>query len=155
METVLNRPQFANEDPSLAERFRQGAAAAFDHIVRENRRTVYLMARRVLHRHDEADEAAQAAFVRAWKSRAGFRGASSLRTWLIRITLNVARSMLAARVDVVHVELPDQVADGSEGSEERLLRCQLRQRVRRGRGAASATPERGGTAESLLRDDLS
>lgn len=136
---MLNRPQFTTEEESLAERFRRGDEAAFERIVRDNRRAVYLMARRVLRRHDEADEAAQVAFVRAWRSRAGFRGASSLRTWLIRITLNVARSMQTARAEVAGAELLDQVPDGSEGMEERLRRRQLRQRVR---GAVERLPQR-------------
>ena len=139
VDTVFERPPFATEEATRAERFRQGDEAAFDRIVRDNRRAVYLMARRLLRRHDEADEAAQVAFVRAWKSRAGFRGASSLRTWLIRITLNVARSMQAARVEGAGTELLELVPDGREGSDERLRRRQLRQSVR---GAVERLPQR-------------
>jgi RNA polymerase sigma-70 factor (ECF subfamily) len=129
----------------LAERFRAGDEGAFDRIVREHRRAVYMMARRILHRHEDADEAAQVAFVRAWQARSSFRGAASIRTWLIRIALNVAKSMHAARpVPVVMTRDDDRDAleglpDLGEGSEERLGRRQIRDRVRR---AVAALPER-------------
>jgi RNA polymerase sigma-70 factor (ECF subfamily) len=136
---VLKPTPSATNEASLAERFRRGDDEAFERIVRENRQVVYLMARRLLRRHEEADEAAQLAFVRAWKSREGFRGASSLRTWLVRITLNVARSMLAARVEAEGVEMLERFPDRRESSEERMRRSQLRARVR---GAVERLPQR-------------
>ncbi len=89
------------------------------------------MARRFLETHEDADEAAQIAFLRAWKAREGFRGDSSLRTWLIRIALNVSKSMRSGTV--MHDELHEHVErlpDGSEGTEEGLRRRELRARVR-------------------------
>ena len=123
----------------MAELLRRGDAAAFERIVRENRRAVYLMARRVLGDHHSADEAAQAAFVRAWQAREKFRGASSVRTWLIRIVLNVASSMGRSRRGG---EAPigfDGIPDDSPDSEEQVRRRQLRERVRR---AVAALPDR-------------
>ena len=84
VESVLTQPEMARDDEMLARRFRDGDAEAFERVVRENRRAVYMMARRLLDSHEEADEAAQQAFVRAWRARGGFRGESSLRTWLMK-----------------------------------------------------------------------
>jgi RNA polymerase sigma-70 factor (ECF subfamily) len=129
----------------LVERFRAGDEGAFDRIVREHRRAVYMMARRILHRHEEADEAAQVAFVRAWQARASFRGAASIRTWLIRIALNVAKSMQSARVVPVSPagdeerDALETVPDLVEASDMRLARRQIRDRVRR---AVAALPGR-------------
>ena len=141
----MAQPRFASDEASLAQRFRAGDEAAFERIVGEHRRAVYMMARRLLPTHEEADEAAQIAFVRAWQARASFRGASSIRTWLIRIALNVAKSMQTARRASAAPPEPgepdavERVPDGVEGSEERLGRRQARQRVRR---AVLALPDR-------------
>lgn len=45
----------------------------------------------------EADDAAQDALVRAWRSLDGFEGRSSLRTWLYRIATNVCLDALRGR----------------------------------------------------------
>jgi RNA polymerase sigma-70 factor (ECF subfamily) len=131
VETVLQVPAPPSDDASLAERFRAGDSRAFEEIVTRHRRSVYLMALRLLGRHEDADEAAQLAFVRAWNSRVQFRGDASVRTWLIRIVLNVAKTMRSGRRPAETAELPEWMADGSEGSEARLRRAELRRRVRR------------------------
>jgi RNA polymerase sigma-70 factor (ECF subfamily) len=45
----------------------------------------------------DADEAAQETMVRAWRSRQGFEGRSSLRTWLYRIATNICLDALRSR----------------------------------------------------------
>jgi RNA polymerase sigma-70 factor (ECF subfamily) len=50
---------------------------------------------------------------------------------LIRIVLNVAKSMRSARRDAEDPEMLERIVDGREGSEERLRRDELRRRVRR------------------------
>lgn len=97
MEAVLRDQAQAPEEATLATRFRAGDRGAFDEIVTLHRRSLYAVARRLLRRHEDADEAAQMAFVRAWSARERFRGDAHLRTWLTRIVLNVSKSMLAAR----------------------------------------------------------
>ena len=84
----------ARPQAGLEERFRSGDEAAFEEVVRRHREAVYRMARRLLGSHDDADEAAQVAFVRAWRARSQFRGDASVRTWLIRIVMNVALNQL-------------------------------------------------------------
>jgi len=81
----------------LLVRVRGGNPGAFDEIVVRHRLTVYRVARRVLGSHEAADEAAQETFVRAWRAIGGFRGDSSVATWLIRIALNVSRTMAVSR----------------------------------------------------------
>lgn len=130
MMTATERAHPVPADSELVERHRAGDAAAFGEIVARHKRVVYLTARRLLASHEDADEAAQLAFVRAWRSLGGFRGDSALRTWLVRIVLNVAKSMAAGKRTVE--ELPDQRGwpDPAEGSESRLARDEARRRVR-------------------------
>ncbi|NIM01600.1 MAG: sigma-70 family RNA polymerase sigma factor [Acidobacteria bacterium] len=94
----------APDEATLAARFRAGDRNAFDEIVTLHRGSLYSVARRLLRRHEDADEAAQTAFVRAWRARERFRGDAQLRTWLMRIVLNVSKSMLASRR--IEQELP-------------------------------------------------
>lgn len=135
----MTRPGWRENGRSLHERLRDGDVEAFERVVRENRETVYAMARRLLGAHEDADEATQIAFLRAWQARGQFRGASSVRTWLVRITLNVARSMRASRGRVAAPEGWGGLPDGTPASDERLSRRQLRERVRR---AVAALPDR-------------
>lgn len=111
MEPAAQLVPSADTDAALVERFREGDSRAFDEIVARHKRSVYLTARRLLGRHEDADEAAQMTFVRAWKSLHGFRGEASLRTWLVRIVVNVAKSLRAAgRVHGTLDDVPEPVA---------------------------------------------
>lgn len=132
-----------HDDPDLErrllERFREGDAAAFDRIVRLHRLAVYRVARRMLGSHDEADEAVQETFVRAYGALSGFRGESRLRTWLIRIALNVSRTIGAARGRTTNLEETGEPVDEREGAEAAAGRAQAGARVR---AAVASLPPR-------------
>ena len=78
-----------------------------------------------------ADEAAQIAFVRAFNSREGFRGEASLRTWLIRIVFNVAKSMRGVQRETEDPAVLERLPDASEPADELLRRRELKRRVRK------------------------
>ena len=59
MEALLRERVQATDETGLAARFRAGDRGAFDEIVTLHRRTVYTVARRLLRKHEDADEAAQ------------------------------------------------------------------------------------------------
>jgi RNA polymerase sigma-70 factor (ECF subfamily) len=132
VETLIQsaRPTAAAEAP-FVERLRAGDPAAFAELVAAHKRVVYGIARRLLGTHEDADEAAQIAFVKAWRSVEGFRGDASLRTWLVRIVLNVARSMRQGRRTADDPEERTEPADSTERGDERLRRLERRRRVRR------------------------
>lgn len=69
---------------------REQAATAF---VRKYQNFVFSTALRFLKSYDDADDAAQEIFIKALKSMDKFRGDSSLKTWLYRITMNVCTNM--------------------------------------------------------------
>jgi RNA polymerase sigma-70 factor (ECF subfamily) len=139
---VTESPRTPPDGAELVSRFRDGDPAAFGEIVGRYRQPLYLVARRLLASHDEADEALQTALARAWRARERFRGEASLRTWLTAIVVNVARSLRAARTaERARREDgdPERVLDPGEPADERLRRQRLRARVRR---AVSRLPER-------------
>ena len=74
---------------------------------------VLAVARRVLGSGGDAEDAAQDAFLAAWRGIAGFDGRSSLGTWLHRIALNAAIARLKARARRKEVAMQDGPADGA------------------------------------------
>jgi RNA polymerase sigma-70 factor (ECF subfamily) len=69
---------------------RGGDRVAFGDLVTLHERLVYRTALAALGRPEDAEEAAQEAFVIAWKRLAGFRGDAAFRTWLVRIAWHKA-----------------------------------------------------------------
>ena len=119
------------QERRLLERFWAGDPAAFDRIVAIHRLAVYRVARRILGSHEEADEAAQETFVRAYRSLSGFRGESRLRTWLIRIALNVSRTIGASRERTASLEEAADAIDAGESAEAAAGRQEAGAAVRR------------------------
>ena len=68
-----------------------GDAHAFERLYRGHVNRIHGLARRMLS-DDEADEAVQDVFVRAWQKLGTFRGASAFGTWLHRLAVNVLLS---------------------------------------------------------------
>ncbi len=96
-------------DSELLERSRQGDSAAFGALIRRHDKHLYRIARSVLADDQEAEDAVQDAFVRAFTGLRDFRGTASLRTWLTRIVLNEAirrRRRMRAMLDLdrLHAE---------------------------------------------------
>ncbi len=73
-----------------------GDAHAFERLYRRHLARVHSLARRMIG-PDEADDAAQAVFIRAWEKLGTFRGESAFGTWLHRLAINV---MLARRTTI-------------------------------------------------------
>jgi len=125
----------APDESGLAARFRAGDRIAFDEIVTLHRRSVYTVARRLLRKHEDADEAAQVTFVKAWAARSRFRGDAQMKTWLTRIVLNVSKSMLSSRR--VETTLPDESGWADSACTDpgvRIDRVRLRHELRRAVG---------------------
>lgn len=78
-------------DQALAVRASRGEAGAFRQLVREHAGLVYRVALRMLGPQD-AQDASQEAWIRAWRNIENFRGDSAFSTWLYRITVNTCLS---------------------------------------------------------------
>jgi len=82
------------EDELLVDRFREGDARAFEELVRRHQRAVFHLARRFVRDDDEAKDVAQRTFVKAYQGLHALRGGAAFRTWLFRITSNLALNHL-------------------------------------------------------------
>jgi len=79
----------------------RGDGAGFAALMRRHNRLVFRTARSILTSDAEAEEAAQDAWLKAWRGLAGFRAEARFSTWIVRITRNEAlgrRRRVAASV---------------------------------------------------------
>src|SRR5262245_48903876 len=79
------------ETLALVERAAAGDAAAFEQLVIRHERRVLTLAYRLLGRMEDAQDAAQEVFLRAFKYLHRFDPRKPFAPWLIRIAVNVCR----------------------------------------------------------------
>lgn len=86
-------------DADLAERISRGDTASLQVLMRRYNQTVYRAARGILRDDAEAEDAAQEAWLLAFRSMGSWRGEAKLSTWLVRIVVNesLARRKRRAR----------------------------------------------------------
>jgi RNA polymerase sigma-70 factor, ECF subfamily len=98
-----------------------GNTHEFHNLIRPHERSVYIMALSLLHNEADAEDAAQEAFLKAFRNLAHFRGEAKFSTWLVSITLNEARSRLRSRKNV-KIESLDEPSEGQGQVSPALLR---------------------------------
>lgn len=106
-----------SDDAALLARAARGDQAAFGHLVDRHAGMVIAVCRR--HVGADAEDAAQEAFVKAWRAAGSFTCRASVRTWLYRIAVNAARDVLRRQqrrprhadvgLDSVAEQLPEPV----------------------------------------------
>jgi RNA polymerase sigma-70 factor (ECF subfamily) len=97
------RTQEGFADAELLAGMRAGNSAAFAALMRSNNQRLYRLARGFLRDDLEAEEAVHDAYVSAFTHLDGFRGGSSLATWLARIVSNEAVARLRRRRSTVDI----------------------------------------------------
>ena len=98
-----------------------GNSQAFHELIRPYERSVYVMALSLLKNEADAEDAAQEAFLKAYRNLKGFRAEAKFSTWLISIVLNEARSRLR-RKSAVKMESLDEPQDEQGHVSPALLR---------------------------------
>jgi RNA polymerase sigma factor (sigma-70 family) len=81
------------QEVDLVERARQGDTEAYAEIVRSYQDVCFRTAYLITGSADEAADAAQEGFVKAYRALPRFRAGAPLRPWLLRIVANEARNM--------------------------------------------------------------
>lgn len=97
----------ASNDVELVRQALARDEAAFRAIMQKHNRRLYRIARAVVHNNTDAEDAVQEAYVSAFANMAGYRGESTLATWLSRIVMNEALGRLRrkrATVDIATLE---------------------------------------------------
>ena len=102
------------EELELIEKVRSGDPNAFEPLVSEHQKKVYNLALRLLRDPDDAADAAQDAFVKAYTGLDGFRADSKFSVWLYRITYNICLDFLRKRSRAAEVPLTYEDDEGGE-----------------------------------------
>ena len=127
------------DQENIIARARRGDAGAFEQLVETYREQVYRIALRMCSNAADADEAAQEAFLAAWKGLPNFRGDSRFSTWLYQLTSHAAIDLMRrekrqiAAEDITEVSAPDPDPSPQQQAE----RSETRQAVRDAMGQLS------------------
>jgi RNA polymerase sigma-70 factor (ECF subfamily) len=79
-------------DLRLVESLRAGDAPAYEELLTRFQQPVYALALRLLDDPSEAADVVQEVFLKVFRNVGSFRGQSSLKTWIYRITVNEAHN---------------------------------------------------------------
>ncbi|HPO16578.1 MAG TPA: sigma-70 family RNA polymerase sigma factor [Candidatus Hydrogenedentes bacterium] len=86
--TDNSMPSGTAADAALVDRAQTGDTGAFEELVRRYRNDVFALSYHFLRNREEAWDTSQEVFIKAYHSLRNFRGDSSFKTWLLRITAN-------------------------------------------------------------------
>src|SRR5476649_1713449 len=91
----------------LVKRARKGDLAAYDDLVRRYQERIYATVYHMTSNHEDANDLAQEAFIKAYQALKSFKGGSSFYTWVYRIAVNKTINFLKQRKNKAHMSLDD------------------------------------------------
>jgi RNA polymerase sigma-70 factor (ECF subfamily) len=81
-----------SEDLRLVESLREGSERAYEELLTRFQQPVFALAVRLLDDPSEACDVVQEVFLKVFRNVGNFRGQSTLKTWIYRITVNEAHN---------------------------------------------------------------
>ncbi len=116
MESDSDRREFTrNEEKKLLKSAREGDQEAFERLVLVHRDRVIALAFNYLKDREEALDAAQDVFFKAYRNLHRFRGESAFSTWLYRITSNLCRDRLRQKARRPAEGVHEQTIEADDG----------------------------------------
>ena len=136
------------QEAAVIRRVQNGDLNAFEDLVAAYEKNVYTLALRMVGNPQDAEDMAQEAFLKAYRSLPQFRGDSKFSVWLYRIVSNVCLDWLRAQKRRPADSLTEEDEEGEESQmdlpdesalpEELLERRLTREAVQRGLLSLSA-----------------
>jgi RNA polymerase sigma-70 factor (ECF subfamily) len=131
-------PRAAEDDLTLVHATKRGHASAFEKLVKKYDRKLLRIAQSITHNREEAEDAVQEAFFKAYQRLDQFQESATFSTWLIRIVLNEAfmklRRQRTAREESLDRDfesdgdiVPMDVADWSPNPQELYIAVEFRE----------------------------
>ena len=102
--------EFVPDDPDfeIVERVRNGDTDAFEDLVRKHGRRVYRSLLGIVGSREEAEDALQDAFFKAFQHLPNFEGRSRFSTWLVRIAINTGLQRVRSRKEFDRLDEDDE-----------------------------------------------
>ena len=161
-EKMKHAPTSSGEDTELIKAFQKGNRSAFDRLVLKHKEKIFNLCYWFLQDYEEANDMAQEAFIKAFKSLKKFRFQSAFSTWLYRIAVNTCKNRLKSseyrhKKRTISLSNPGgneernrlmEIKDGSLSPDEKLEAKERRILIRK--GIDSLPPKR--RALLVLRD---
>src|SRR5450759_241981 len=95
------------EEMELVRRARKGDLSAYDELVRRYQERIYATVYHMTANHEDANDLAQEAFIKAFQALRSFKGGSSFYTWVYRIAVNKTINFLKQRKNKSQMSLND------------------------------------------------
>jgi RNA polymerase sigma-70 factor, ECF subfamily len=106
----------AASDEVLVAKSKNGDKTAFEILVKRYSKYVYTTAFFMIRDSHEAEDISQEVFVKVYLAIGGFRGLSSFKTWLRKLTVNtcIDKIRLKSKISDKKVSLDSMIEDGKE-----------------------------------------
>ena len=95
------------DEKDLVHRARHGHLGAYDELVRRYQERIYATIYHMTSNHEDANDLAQEAFIKAFHALRTFKGGSSFYTWVYRIAVNKTINFLKQRKNKAQISLND------------------------------------------------
>ncbi|HEY5914017.1 MAG TPA: sigma-70 family RNA polymerase sigma factor [Verrucomicrobiae bacterium] len=95
------------DEAVLVRQARHGDLGAYDELVRRYQERIYATVYHMTANHEDANDLAQEAFIKAFQALRSFKGGSSFYTWVYRIAVNKTINFLKQRKNRAQMSLDD------------------------------------------------
>jgi RNA polymerase sigma-70 factor (ECF subfamily) len=106
-QTAAAQKPAESDEMDLVTRAREGDLAAYDDLVRRYQERIYATVYHMTSNHEDANDLAQEAFIKAFHALKSFKGGSSFYTWVYRIAVNKTINFLKQRKNRTQMSLDD------------------------------------------------
>jgi RNA polymerase sigma-70 factor (ECF subfamily) len=141
MTSIANPIQQGQDaDAAVVARVQAGDTEAFAELVKRHEKRVYRTLMGITGVREDAEDATQSAFLKAYLHLADFQGASRFSTWLLRIAINEGLERLRRRKQTVSIDddqddnehfRPREFRDWRDNPEEKYTKAEIRELVER------------------------
>src|ERR1700690_3205096 len=124
-----------DDEPSLVAAAKAGEISAFEELVGRYERKIFRLTQNITQNKEDAEDAMQEAFLKAFEHLQGFEGNSRFYTWLVRIAVNQALMKLGRgrphvvslgeEVDPGEDMMPREVEDWGPSPADRYAQTEL------------------------------
>src|ERR1700729_2459981 len=124
-----------DDEPILVAAAKAGDISAFETLVGRYERKIFRLTQNITQNREDAEDAMQEAFLKAFEHLGEFQGNSRFYTWLLRIAVNQALMKLRRRrpnlvsldeeIDTGEDKMPREVEDWGPSPEERYEQTEM------------------------------